>query len=130
MECPTIVQKTVCVEAKVTVTPNAEIGDVESFCVGGPRIDACPVKSSPCTYMVNQLLCVRFPLTISADAMAKPTGIVCDIKDDEPCSRIPPPCKQTCEHRINRNRGNPKFPLILGMFLTLSCTKNFRSKFF
>lgn len=102
MECPSIVNQKVCVEAKVTVEPEAEIGDVHACCVGKPRFEKCGKKSHGCTYMVSQMLCVRFPLTISATASAKPEGIVCgkptiktSYHDNDPCINETP-----CEEEV------------------------------
>jgi hypothetical protein len=77
MECPSTVSQKVCVEAKVTVEPKAQVGDVQACCVGKPQFEECGSKSQGCTYMVSQMVCVRFPLTISATASVKPAGIVC-----------------------------------------------------
>ncbi len=90
MECPATVQKKVCVEAKVTVTPDAQIGDVQAKCVGKPRFEPCHCNSRDCTIMVSQLLCVRFPIKFSAMATVEPAGIVCDVPQLEPCIQEPP----------------------------------------
>lgn len=89
MECPSMVHQKVCIEAKVTVEPETKIGDVHACCVGMPRFEKCGKGPSACTYMVSQMLCVRFPLTISAAASAEPAGIACgepilEPRDDSP----------------------------------------------
>lgn len=79
-QCPALVHDTVCVQAEVTIDPSVAVGDIESFCVGGAVIGACPGETAPsdsCTFTVSQNICVQIPLTFSADAHAVPTGIVC-----------------------------------------------------
>lgn len=87
MDCPSTVSQEVCVKAKVEVEPEAKIGYVHACCVGRPHFEKCCRKSDDCTYMVSQMLCVRFPLTISATATAKPAGIVCHKPKVESCSQ-------------------------------------------
>lgn len=84
MECTSVVNQNVCIETKVTVDPEAEVGDVRACCMGEPKFEKCE-KRGGCTYMVSQMLCVQFPLTISATASAKPAGIVCCKPIVEPC---------------------------------------------
>ncbi len=87
MDCPSVVSQKVCVEASVTVEPEAKVGEVHACCVGRPAFEECPKKpSSGCTYMVSQMLCVRFPITISATASVRPEGIVCCEPKVTPCS--------------------------------------------
>lgn len=77
-ECPITVSETVCIQTKVTIKPSVEVGDMESFCVGGPKIGACagtPVEQ--CTFTVSQSICVQIPLAFSAAASAAAIGIVC-----------------------------------------------------
>jgi len=79
-KCPALVNETVCVQAKVTITPNVEVGQIQSFCVDGPMIGICPGTPSPtgtCTFNVSQRICVQVPLAFSATATSDPTGIVC-----------------------------------------------------
>lgn len=94
MECPTTVNQKVCIEAKVTVEPEAKVGDVCACCVGKPQFEECGKNLHGCTYMVSQMVCVRFPLTISATASVKPAGIVCgqptvkpSYHEDDPCMK-------------------------------------------
>lgn len=78
--CPATVNQTVCVQADVTVTPDVDVGDVESFCVGDPTIGGCSGDLSPtgtCTFTVSQSICVQIPITFKASAVAVPSGIVC-----------------------------------------------------
>ncbi len=91
MECSSIVRQDVCVEARVTVEPEADTGDVQACCVGKPWLEKCGAGPCGCTYMVSQMVCLKFPLTISARAAATPAGIVCGkpkiaprCPDDEP----------------------------------------------
>jgi hypothetical protein len=79
-ECPSTVHETVCVQAEVSIAPMVTVGTIETFCVGGPVIGACPGTVSPtetCTFTVSQNICVQIPLAFSATAAAVPTGIVC-----------------------------------------------------
>jgi len=99
MECPSIVNQKVCIEAKVTVEPEAKVGNVFAYCVGKPKFEEWG-RGLPCdcTYMVSQMLCVRFPLTISATASAKPAGIICNDPSIEPCCHDHPCIKEmTCD---------------------------------
>jgi|GEM_PF-1171957 hypothetical protein len=88
MLCPTTVHETVCVQAGVTITPNVDVGDIESFCVGDPMIGRCPGTPSTtrtCTFIVSQNICVQIPLMFSATATAVPIGIVCGTPEVGPC---------------------------------------------
>ena len=77
MECPAIVNDTVCVEANVTIKPDVDVGDTHWCLVGRPKIKLC----NGCVYMVSQMLCVSFPLKFSAEASATTTGISCNITE-------------------------------------------------
>lgn len=95
-ECPATVHETVCVQANVTITPNVDlIGPIESFCVHGPIIGACPGEPvSECTFTVSQNICVQIPLSFSADATVEPSGIVCGTPIPGPCE-LPGSCTLT-----------------------------------
>ena len=119
MECPTMINQTVCVEAKIRLSPEARIGDVEVCCCDEPHIEPCCADASGCTYMVDQLLHVRFPLSFSACVIAKPAGIVCNKPE---CNPVPPPCcPQACERRRQpcQHRGRP-------LLYMLACLLNSR----
>ena len=76
--CPATVHETVCVQASVTITPEVTVGEIESFCVGGPVIGACPgTPETECTFTISQNICVQIPLNFSANAVATPSGMVC-----------------------------------------------------
>ena len=94
MDCSTNVKKLVRIEADVTVIPDAKIGKVESMCMGEPCLEPC--SSDPCTYMISQMMCVRFPLTFGATVAARPMGIECNGQ----CQR-------------NRRQNNALLPLLL-----------------
>lgn len=113
MECPSVVSQKVCVEAKVTVEPEAKIGHVHACCLGKPLFDKCGEKHSGCTYMVSQMLCVHFPLTISASASAKPAGIVCCRPKVEPCDTNDESCFEQMSSAPALSRCEP-MPLIEG----------------
>lgn len=96
-QCPATVHEIVCVQADVTITPSVVVGDVESFCVGGPIIGKCPDTPSPtgtCVFTVSQNICVEVPLTFSAGATAVPSGIICRNPITGPCV---PPSFTCCE---------------------------------
>jgi len=85
--CPATVHETVCVQADVIITPAVEVGEIESFCVGGPVIGACPgTPVLECSFTVSQNICVQVPLSFSADATAVPSGIVCGTPSVGTCS--------------------------------------------
>lgn len=78
VQCPATVHEAVCVQATITITPDVTVGEIESFCVGGPVIGACPgTPEMECTFTVSQNICVQVPLNFSANATAVPSGIVC-----------------------------------------------------
>lgn len=79
MECPAIVHDTVCVEANVMLEPDVKVGETRWCFVGKPKIELC----NGCTYMVSQMLCVRFPLKFSVEASANPAGISCNMPEVE-----------------------------------------------
>lgn len=75
MNCETMIHDKVCVGAEVTISPGVEIGETTWCCVGKPKIEACP---SACSYVVSQMMCVRFALRFTADVSAAPNGIICN----------------------------------------------------
>ncbi len=80
-----------CVQAQVIITPNVEVGEFKSYCVGGPIIGSCPGTPSPegeCVFTVSQNICVQVPLSSSANATAEPTGIVCGTPEVGPCPAV------------------------------------------
>lgn len=87
-ECLSLVHETVCVQANAKITPAVTVGNIESFCVGGPVIGRCPGTPSltnSCTFTVSQNICVQVPLTFSAAATASPSGIVCGTPANGTC---------------------------------------------
>lgn len=97
-ECPAFVHETVCVQADIAISPSVDVGDIESYCVGGPVIGACSGTPSPtntCTFSVSQSICVQIPLTFSAQATAVPTGIVCGLPISGSC-----PSSAACTYTI------------------------------
>ena len=103
VECPAIVHETVCVQADVTITPNVDVGTIQSFCEVGPTIGACPGTPSPtdtCVFTVSQNICVQVPLVFSATATAAPTGIVCG-------TPAVGPCPTACTHTIGFYSTHP-----------------------
>ena len=98
MECPPDVQKEVCIQAGVKVTPNVEIGEAQSFCVGSPKFKPC--HSEHCDYLVSQLVCVQFPIKFSADAEVDTAKIVCE----PPCCLPLPHRKKACSCVLSDSR--------------------------
>lgn len=104
-QCPATVNETVCIPADVTITPQVDVGSIESFCVNGPVIGACPGTVSPtgnCTFTVSQNICVQVPLTFSATAVATPSGIVCGTPEAGLCSQ-----STGCTHTIGYYQTHP-----------------------
>jgi hypothetical protein len=85
------INKNCCIDTKIGVTPDITIGDVQSFCVGKPRLERNTNCKKECSYMVNQMLCVRFPLNFSAKATVISSG----------CSKN---CKPHREQKSNHNQ--------------------------
>jgi len=101
---PVNVHETVCIQAKVTVTPNVEVGEIEYFYKGGPVIGACKGEVKDlCSFMVRQKICVQVPLAFSATAQAEPAGIVCGLPEVGSC----PPAPANCTHTLGFYRNNP-----------------------
>ena len=90
-KCPALVHDTVCVQADVTISPEINVGRIETFCVGRPVIGVCPGKVPPakcCSFTVSQNIRVQVPLMFSAYAKATPTGIVCGMPGIGKCDDI------------------------------------------
>ena len=99
------VHETVCIQADVKINPVVTVGEIESFCVGGPNIGACSGLISPtnsCTFAVSQNVCIEIPLTFSALAIAEPTGIVCGTPLIGPC-----PVVSGCTFTIGYFKNHP-----------------------
>jgi hypothetical protein len=104
--CPAIVHESVCIQAGVTITPNVEVGEISTFCVGSPMIGACPGTPSPtgnCTFEVSQQICVEIPLTFAAIATAMANGIVCGTPETGGC-----PTSTACTHTIGFYANHPE----------------------
>lgn len=101
--CPTIVHENVCVQGTVTITPNIQIGESMSFCLGNPMIGSCPgTLARNCTFTVSQNICVQIPLTFSATATAAPNGLVCGTPETGECVGT-----TACTHTIGFFRNHP-----------------------
>ncbi len=74
MDCPFLFQDKVRIDAQVQVAPDVVVGNAQWCIIGKPKIEI----TSPCTYYVTQKLCVRFPVRLSVDTCAVPTGITCE----------------------------------------------------
>lgn len=88
MDCSSVSQESLCVEAEVEVDPKAEVvGKIRSFCIGSPTLEPCPDHMPSDTVVVSQLICVKVPLSFSAKASVQSTGITCDesCPDPNPC---------------------------------------------
>lgn len=101
--CPTVVHENVCVQGTVTITPNIDIGDSRSFCLGNPMVGSCPGELSQfCSFTVSQRICVQIPLTFSATATAVPNGIVCGTPQTGECAN-----GNACTHTIGFFKNHP-----------------------
>lgn len=108
-ECPTAVSETICVQANITITPTATVGDVESYCIGLPVIEKCPGEPElECVFTVSQKICVQIPLYFSANAAVIPTGIVCSTPEAGSC-----PSTRTCTYSIGFFRSHPNIVKVL-----------------
>ena len=88
--CEKILHEKVCVEAKVKISPEAELGDVRSFCVDEPEICSRPgTRSHECSFFLRQLICLEIPVEFSAEASVGPAGIVCGMPKEGPCDEEP-----------------------------------------
>lgn len=118
MECPTTINSTVSIDARVTVTPDVEVGDIETCYVGKPHIDKCRLNAEQNSYMVNQMLCIRYPLTFSTSASAATTGASCGALDHQTCEE-----EEICSnsHRNSNRRGNINCRRFLCCLLTVFC---------
>ena len=106
------VAKKVCIEAGIDVLPNADIGQPESRCVGLPVLQRC--AQNPRTYMVNQMLCVRVPMTLSAQTPVRPKSIICDAmaaKEQNRRKGAPAPANQ--ESFVSVRDEGPFVPLAI-----------------
>lgn len=101
MACPTTVHDQVCVGASVTIAPQVDVGDIQSFCVGDPFIGSCPGIPAPsCSFNVSQRICVQVPLLFHATATVEPTGIICDDAQTGLCG-TPTVCTHTIGYYLN-----------------------------
>lgn len=91
MNCSSVINKRLPTDTIIELIPEAEVGEVESHCIGKPKIEECCDSCGKCTYMVEQLVDVRFPITLSTNANVKRCGVVCE-------SSCPPKkcCKNNC----------------------------------
>lgn len=95
-QCPTTVHETVCVKAKVTITPDVKIHDIKYSCGNDPIIWDCKATENytdSCTFEVGQKICIEIPLTFSANAKVDPLGIVCGTPESGKCHKKKP-CKE------------------------------------
>ena len=79
--------KELCVEAKVTVTPDVSIGPVMVECYEAEvePISMNKNKTEECTVIVSQLIRVRIPLQFSAKVEAEKNMVGCKKHSDKPC---------------------------------------------
>lgn len=74
----TNVTQNVCINAEVNVRPQVTVGEIFTFCDGGPFIGNCKGTLKPCcSFNVCQNICVEVPLTFEATAEVVPNGLVC-----------------------------------------------------
>ena len=119
MECSTTVNKTICVEADLQVSADAQVGAVESRCVGRPKVGPVHSYGDKNAFMVNQLLNVRFPVIFTTTATANRTGFSCDVpgstSESKPHNGLQ--CMQTgCQNRrCSRNMLCRVLALVCGI---------------
>lgn len=107
MDCKSVCHKTVCVEAKVTLTPDVDIGALRTFCVDDPKVVRCPGDPKhSCSFFLNQLVCVQIPLTFTATGTAKAEGIVCNPPFHEPCEEKRHDCDEPHRHYVYPRKAN------------------------
>ena len=98
MDCESIVKRKVCMDAKVTLDQDVDLGRVRSFCMSEPKLVRYGGNNSErCSFVVRQLVCVEIPLKFSAAVKAEPAGIACDIPGQ--CGNTPP-----CRREPTRER--------------------------
>ena len=130
-ECPTTVHETVCVKAKVTITPDVKVHDIKYFCGNDPIIWNCEGTENctdSCTFEVGQNICVEIPLTFSANARVDPLGIVCGTPEGGKCHK-----KKPCEPKAPIWDSELKRDMILnliGGYVIAKIEKFFKSKGF
>lgn len=115
-----IINEKCCINTKIGVTPDINVGEVKSYCVGKPRFEKHVDCKDECSYMVNQMLCVRFPLTFSARATARTKGC-----NTNKCN----PCHNSIKNHAQRNmqcRRNRNMMCLLFCFLPICCRIGFR----
>lgn len=89
--CPTIGYQEVSVCVPVEVKPYAEIGEIETICLGesivvsGGECKGKP-KDSTCKFTITQKIQVAVPVTFGAETEVGEAGIDCLCADNEPCS--------------------------------------------
>ena len=60
------------VEAHITASPDAKIGEITAYCVGTPDTEERVTADNDCVYTVRQLLYIEFPVTISVHTKSEP----------------------------------------------------------
>lgn len=78
MNCSSTINKEITTDTIIELNSNATVGLVQSECIGEPKIDRLYETCDKCTYMVEQLVDVKFPLTLSTKANVNRCGIICD----------------------------------------------------
>lgn len=78
MDCSTIVNSTVCVEANIKLNADVDVGEVTTHCIGEPYICQHQSCDNKCELMVHQKLEVCFPLTYLTNVTAKSIGVACE----------------------------------------------------
>jgi len=131
-KCPATVHETVCVKAKVTITPDVKVHDIKYYCIDGHIGRDCLNKESctgSCTFEVGQKICVEIPLTFSAEANVDDVRIVCGPPKKGKCYNFPP-CKPKAplldsliKSDLTQNLINSYFPMIKNLIKGLAALK-------
>ena len=85
-----IVHESVCVQARVTIRPCVEVGEITVVPIRNAVIGRCYGQLTECcSFMVSKQICVQVPLEFSAIAAVEPAGIVCGTPRHGPCPLVP-----------------------------------------
>ena len=106
-------------DTSVIVTPDIEIGNVETRCVGKGKITKCCNYCNQPTYMIDQLLRVRFPISFSVTASANIQHVSYCNPENDCTQESPSHPPKTCRKCNQNNRVRRTFFCIIFLFLGL-----------
>ena len=87
MENSIIINSNISADLNVNMTPSVTVGDIKSYCFGEPYLEKC-TNNENC-YMVNQLICVQFPLALSVQASAVVKEVSCNEQNHDQSDCLP-----------------------------------------